>query len=158
MTELTLTPRRPYILRAFYEWLVENDLTPHIVVDATLPRVDVPMEYVKDGQIVLNISPAAVGDLDLGLDEVFFNARFGGRPMSVIVPLYAVLAIYARENGSGTMFDQEPAYDELLQAIKNAETDSNTGCVQETSFEIADAEEAPACEKPKGRPTLTVVK
>ena len=96
-----LTPRRPYLLRAFYEWLLDNQLTPHLVVDVTLPGVRVPMEYARDGQIVLNIAPRAVGNLELANDEVRFNARFGGVPRQVAVPLAAVLAIYARENGAG---------------------------------------------------------
>lgn len=106
-----LTPRRPYLLRAFYEWLLDNQLTPHLVVDVTLPGVRVPMEYARDGQIVLNIAPRAVGNLELANDEVRFNARFGGVPRQVYVPLAAVLAIYARENGAGTMFEPETAYD-----------------------------------------------
>lgn len=106
-----LTPRRPYLLRAFYEWLLDNQLTPHLVVDVTLPGVQVPMEYARDGQIVLNIAPRAVGNLELANDEVRFNARFGGIPRQVSVPLAAVLAIYARENGAGTMFEPEAAYD-----------------------------------------------
>ncbi len=107
-----LTPRRPYLLRAFYEWLLDNQLTPHLVVDVTLPGVQVPMEYARDGQIVLNIAPRAVGNLELANDEVRFNARFGGIPRQVAVPLAAVLAIYARENGAGTMFEPEAAYEE----------------------------------------------
>lgn len=90
-----LTPRRPYLLRAFYEWLLDNQLTPHLVVDVTLQGVQVPMEYARDGQIVLNIAPRAVGNLELANDEVRFNARFGGVPRNVSVPLAAVLAIYA---------------------------------------------------------------
>ena len=100
-----LTPRRPYLLRAFYEWLLDNQLTPHLVVDVTLQDVQVPMEYARDGQIVLNIAPRAVGNLELANDEVRFNARFGGVPRQVSVPLAAVLAIYARENGQGLFFD-----------------------------------------------------
>ena len=86
----------PYLLRAFYEWLLDNQLTPHLVVDVTLQDVQVPMEYARDGQIVLNIAPRAVGNLELANDEVRFNARFGGVPRQVSVPLAAVLAIYVR--------------------------------------------------------------
>ena len=89
-----MTPRRPYMLRAFYDWLVDNDLTPHLVVAATLPGVRVPEEFIQDGQIILNVAPRAVGNLQLGDDEITFNARFSGRPHTVIVPLYAVQAIY----------------------------------------------------------------
>lgn len=113
---MQMTPNRPYLLRAFYEWIVDNNCTPYLVVDATLPGVRVPPQYVKDGQIVLNVSPGAVGNLSLGNDEVTFNARFGGSPFALRVPQYAVLAIYARENGAGTMFAQEEQLDETLEA------------------------------------------
>ncbi|GAM67761.1 stringent starvation protein B [Vibrio sp. JCM 19236] len=85
-----MTPRRPYLLRAFYEWLVENELTPHLVVDAMMTGVRVPEEYVQDGQIILNVAPRAVGNLEMSNEAVTFHARFGGRPHSVIVPIYAV--------------------------------------------------------------------
>ncbi|MFP1737016.1 ClpXP protease specificity-enhancing factor [Lonsdalea quercina] len=106
-----LSPRRPYLLRAFYDWLLDNQLTPHLVVDVSLPGVQVPMEFARDGQIVLNIAPLAVGNLELADDLVRFNARFGGVPRQVMVPMAAVMAIYARENGAGTMFEPEPAYE-----------------------------------------------
>lgn len=156
MSEMNLKPRRPYLLRAFYDWLLDNDLTPHLVVDATMPYVNVPFEYVQDGQIVLNIAPRAVGNLELGNNEVSFNARFGGRPMLVTVPLYAVMAIYARENGAGTMFDPEPAYDEELEHIES-EPEIDTLDTPSASVESPDdsGDEEP---KPKSRPTLTVVK
>lgn len=98
---------RPYLLRALYEWIVDNGCTPHIIVDAEMPRVDVPGEYVKDGQIVLNLSPTAVIELQLGDDAVSFNGRFGGRPVDIFIPLAAVLGIYARENGQGMAFESE---------------------------------------------------
>lgn len=107
-----LSPRRPYLLRAFYEWLLDNQLTPHVVVDISLPGVQVPLEYARDGQIVLNIAPRAVGNLQLTNDAVSFSARFGGVPRQVYVPMAAVLAIYARENGAGTMFEPEAGYEE----------------------------------------------
>lgn len=106
-----LSPRRPYLLRAFYNWLLDNQLTPHLVVDVSLPGVMVPMEFARDGQIVLNIAQRAVGGLELADDSVRFNARFGGVPRQVYVPMAAVLAIYARENGAGTMFEPETAYE-----------------------------------------------
>lgn len=74
-----MTPRRPYMLRAFYDWLVDNDLTPHLVVAATLPGVRVPVEFVQDGQIILNIAPRAVGNLELGNEAITFSARFSGQ-------------------------------------------------------------------------------
>lgn len=111
---MKMTPNRPYLLRAFYEWIVDNNLTPYLVVDATLPGVKVPLQHVQNGQIVLNINPSAVGNLLLGNDAVTFNARFGGSPFALYIPQRAVLAIYARENGAGTMFTAEEDEDELL--------------------------------------------
>lgn len=158
MGDINLTPRRPYLLRAFYDWLLDNDLTPHLVVDATMPYVNVPFEYVQEGQIVLNIAPRAVGNLELGNEKVSFNARFGGRPMLVTVPLYAVMAIYARENGAGTMFDPEPAYEEELARL-DAEPELNAveQDSQDASQQKSDDESVTEL-RPKGRPTLTVVK
>lgn len=161
-----LTARRPYLLRAFYEWLLDNNLTPHLVVDINLPGVMVPLEYARDGQIVLNIAPRAVGNLELGNDEVRFSARFGGVPRQVSVPLAAVLAVYARENGAGTMFEPEPAYEEA------GEFDATDGQdnAPETVMSVIDGDrpddrvsgddEGPDDEPPPrgGRPALRVVK
>ena len=161
-----MTPRRPYLVRAFYDWLVDNDLTPHLVVDATLPGAQVPMEFVSDGQIVLNIAPRAVGNLELGNEAVSFNARFSGRPHAVIVPMYAVVAIYARENGAGTTFDPEPAYatdldafDENEEAEDIVEVQAETLAPVAVTAEISDDDE-PDDEppRPRGRPSLRVVK
>lgn len=102
-----LTPRRPYLLRAIYEWLVDNQLTPHVVVDASQDGCDVPLEYVKDGQIILNIAPPAVAALQMTNEFVQFSGRFGGKPRQVWIPIACVVAIYARENGAGTIFEQE---------------------------------------------------
>ncbi|MFK3709979.1 MULTISPECIES: ClpXP protease specificity-enhancing factor [Leclercia] len=158
-----LSPRRPYLLRAFYEWLLDNQLTPHLVVDVTLPDVQVPMEYARDGQIVLNIAPRAVGNLELANDEVRFNARFGGVPRQVSVPLAAVLAIYARENGAGTMFEPEAAYDEDVSSLndENGATESES----EPVMSIIDGDKPDHDDDPDdtppprgGRPALRVVK
>lgn len=159
-----MTPRRPYLLRAFYDWLVDNDLTPHLVVDATLPGVQVPMEFVSDGQIILNVAPRAVGNLELGNEAVSFNARFSGRPHSVIVPMYAVLAVYARENGAGTMFEPEPSYesdmpvfDDIEDMIDEAsEPSSPFAVVSETETAGDEPDDEPP--RPRGRPSLRVVK
>ncbi|EEY51964.1 ClpXP protease specificity-enhancing factor [Vibrio cholerae] len=149
-----MTPRRPYLLRAFYDWLLENELTPHLVVDATLPGVKVPLEYVQDGQIILNVAPRAVGNLELGNDEVTFNARFGGRPHLVIVPIYAVQAIYARENGAGTMFEPEPAYLDMMDFPE--EIDSDDSLIElDSDVTVEHTEETP---RPRGKPSLRVVK
>lgn len=102
-----MTPSRPYLVRAINEWLVDNNLTPHVLVDATRPGVQVPTAYVQDGRIVLNVAPGAVRDLFIRNEALSFSARFGGMPMQVSVPMAAVLAIYARENGQGMFFDED---------------------------------------------------
>ncbi len=101
---------RPYIIRAIYEWIVDNGCTPHLLVDVDIEGVDVPQAYVSDGQIVLNISPTAVVGLDMGNETVAFNGRFGGVATDITVPVSAILGIYARENGQGMVFDtaEEP--------------------------------------------------
>lgn len=96
---------RPYIIRAIYEWIVDNECTPHLLIDATYAGVCVPESYVSDGQIVLNIAPSAVVSLQMGNDTVVFNGRFGGQPQDVEVPVASILGIYARENGQGMVFD-----------------------------------------------------
>ncbi|MFS6537521.1 ClpXP protease specificity-enhancing factor [Idiomarina loihiensis] len=116
-----MTPKRPYLLRALYEWIVDNDLTPHLVVDATIVGTVVPQNFVSEGQILLNISPTAVQGLQLADHEVRFNARFGGQPMQVVVPMTAALAIYARENGAGAMFEAEPELEGEEPASDEAE-------------------------------------
>lgn len=159
-----LTPRRPYLLRAFYEWLLDNQLTPHLVVDVTLPGVRVPMEYARDGQIVLNIAPRAVGNIELANDEVRFNARFGGVPRQVSVPLAAVLAIYARENGAGTMFEPEAAYDEDVSTSNDdgesvSNIDSVMSLIDGDKPDHDDHNDPDDTPPPRGgRPALRVVK
>jgi len=134
-----MTPNQPYLLRAFYEWIVDNNLTPYIVVDAHYAGTQVPQEFVQDGQIVLNMSPGSTGNLQLGLQDIMFDARFGGVPRNIVVPCPAILAIYAKENGAGTVFTVEEniGSDEVKEQTVTNETK----------------------QKPKkGKPTLTVVK
>ena len=126
--EYKSSPKRPYLLRAYYDWLVDNNFTPYLVVDATYLGVNVPVEYVKDGQIVLNLSANATGNLQLTNDFIQFNARFKGVSRELYIPMGAALAIYARENGDGVMFGPEEVYDEL-----NSEPDTE----QPTSFHEA---------------------
>jgi stringent starvation protein B len=96
-----MTSYRPYLLRALYEWISDNGMTPHLLVDATQPGVRVPAHTIKDGKVVLNIAARAVSHLDMDNDSVAFTARFGGVSHAVIVPVSAVLAVYARETGQG---------------------------------------------------------
>jgi len=102
-----MTPSRPYLIRALYEWIGDNGMTPHILADANAEGTELPRQFVEDGRIVLNIGPNAVRNLLLGNDAVEFGARFSGTPMTVRVPIGAVLAIYARESGKGMVFTEE---------------------------------------------------
>jgi len=102
-----MSSNRPYLLRAIYDWVTDNGLTPYILVDAMREGVDVPSQAVKDGQVVLNIAMQAVADLELGNDRISFKARFSGISRDVFVPVSAVLAIYAQENGQGMMFPED---------------------------------------------------
>lgn len=98
---------KSYFFRAIYEWIVDSNCTPHIVVNAMLPDVDVPQQHVKNGQIVLNISPSAVKEFFMDRESVSFSARFSGQSVSIFVPMSAVSGIYARENGQGMIFESE---------------------------------------------------
>lgn len=103
-----MTSLRPYLVRAIFDWILHNGLTPYLLVNALADGVMVPQQYVqKDGSIVLNLSPGAVQGLSLADDYVEFSARFGGVPQSVAIPVTAVMAIYAKENGRGMVFEAE---------------------------------------------------
>ncbi|WP_221075996.1 ClpXP protease specificity-enhancing factor [Agarivorans aestuarii] len=134
-----MTPNRPYLLKAFFDWLLDNELTPHLVVDATQANVTVPSQFINDGQIVLNIAPSAIAAFNMDLQHVSFSARFGGKPFQVYVPMAAVVAIYARENGAGTVFEPEAAYEQAEELESQPE-------------EIVEKEDTPK------KPTLTIVK
>lgn len=133
---------RPYLVRALYEWIVDNDCTPHLLVNAEFAGVQVPPGFASDGQIVLNVSPSAVRHLHMDNEAVSFEGRFGGVAHSLYVPAAAVLAIYARENGQGMVFDLEPP-------VPDDEED-----------EGPDDQGPPDGEppRPSGRPSLKVVK
>ena len=102
-----MTLSRPYLLRGIFDWLIDNEQTPYLLVDANAEGVVVPLEHVQDGKIILNISLTATRDLELTNEGVTFNARFGGKPMMVNVPIMATLALYSKENGRGMMFPEE---------------------------------------------------
>lgn len=105
-----MTARRPYLFRAFYDWIVDNELTPYIMVNTTVYGVVVPQEFIQNNQIVLNIAPQSVGQYSVNNEKIEFNARFGGVPQHIIVPMAAIEAIYARENNMGLGFEDEPQY------------------------------------------------
>lgn len=127
---------RPYLLRALYEWILDNNCTPYLLVNAGYPETVVPQNFVEDGQIVLNVSPNAVRQLDMDNDRVTFDGRFGGVPQQVWLPVQSVMAIYARENGEGMVFEIEPV----------------------TPPEPPQDEPGPESKSAPGRPALKVVK
>jgi stringent starvation protein B len=104
-----MTSNRPYLLRALYEWISDNQMSPHLLVDAAREGVQVPSSAIKDGRVVLNIAARAVAQLDIGSREIRFLARFGGVSQQVIVPVGAVLAIYPQETGQLIMLPDEDA-------------------------------------------------
>jgi stringent starvation protein B len=121
------------------------DLTPHIAVDALVPGTDVPHEFVKDGQITLNIAPGAVRDLYMDNEALSFNARFSGMPRQVYVPMAALIAIFARENGVGMGFGMEPGAEALNLVLENAhaEPNGNETVTREVSAAKPDAAKRP---------------
>lgn len=104
---MAMSPSKPYIIRAIYEWIVDNDCTPYLLVDAMHPEAEAPVQYIKDGQIVLNVSPDAVADLLIGNEMLTFRGRFGGVPTDIVAPVGSILGIYAKENGQGMVFDSD---------------------------------------------------
>lgn len=131
-----MTSSRPYLIRAIYQWITDNGMTPHLLVDVSVEGVQVPTEHVQNGKIILNIAPMAISGLVLGDTEITFSARFSGKPRVLNVPIEAVLAVYAKENGQGMMFSEDDG------AISATDDGDDTD---------------PDPEKPK-RPSLRVVK
>lgn len=132
---MAMTSSRPYIIRALYEWILENECTPYLLVNAMDEHVEVPQQFVKNGQIVLNISPVAVMDLLITNDSIHFSGRFSGVPQDIFAPMSAVMGIYARENGQGMIFDMDeeptpepPKPDKKVESIKgDAKPDATKG-------------------------------
>ena len=105
---MAMTSSRPYLIRALYDWIIDNGLTPYLLVDAARDGVQAPTDFADEGgRLVLNISPRAVRGLDLGQEDICFSARCGGTPWDVHLPTAAIIAIYARENGQGMMFSDD---------------------------------------------------
>ncbi len=128
---MEMTSNRSYLVRAFYEWMVDNGVTPYLLVDVNNSEVMVPQQYIEGDRITLNIAPSAVRNLELGNEYISFNARFSGRPMDVLFPTASVLGIYAQENGSGMLFPEN---------------------------ETAEANDEPDETPPRGRPSLKIIK
>ncbi len=132
---MQMTSSRPYLVRAMYQWIADNGMTPHLLVDVSIEGVQVPAEHIQNGKIILNVAPMAITGLVLGDTEITFSARFSGQSMSLYIPVEAVLAVYAKENGQGMMFSEDDG------ATSSADSD----------------DEDPDPDKPK-RPSLRVVK
>ncbi len=104
---MSMTSTRPYLVRAFYDWIVDNELTPYVVLRTDLPGVKVPQQYIEDNKIVLNVSPYATDKLDIGNHRLHFQASFSGLVTEISAPIAAIIAIYANENGRGMVFGEE---------------------------------------------------
>jgi stringent starvation protein B len=157
--DLATTSTKPYLIRAFYEWILDNGMTPHLVVDADFPGTEVPREFVEEGQIVLNVAPGAVRELVIGNDWISFSARFSGVVRNLLLPTEAVLGIVTRESRQGMVFP-EPAYP---QASGQPMGQPALASVPETQKGDSPAKANAAIkdkDKGKGRsgPTLKVVK
>lgn len=143
----TLTSTKPYLVRAIHEWCMDNNLTPHLLV-AVDAQTRVPMAYVKDGEIVLNLSYSATKDLHLDNEAVIFSARFGGISQNLYIPMHAVRGIFARENSQGMFFEIDADSTELeLNFSDEKPNETPSDIALETSGKV----------KSK-KPTLTIVK
>lgn len=140
-----MTSSRPYLLRAFYEWIVDNQFTPYIVINAEFPAVEVPRDYVENGRIILNVSPQAVRSLLMANDHVEFNARFAGIPYDIYAPMRSVSAIYAKENGRGMVFKEEEEDSDPPPATGGGSQEGSEG-------------KGGKGKRNNGRPKLTIVK
>lgn len=152
-----MTSKRPYLVRAIHEWLLDNNSTPYILIDADFPGVRVPLQYVKDGRITLNIAPGAVNNLFIRNEGVTFSARFNGVAMQIDAPIDAVLAIFSRENGDGMAFDPvDPAED----GGEDGASDNEPVTLQavDTDGSGASPDDEPPSPTPPRRPSLRVVK
>ncbi len=147
----TLSSTKPYLFRAFYEWIADNECTPYLIVNTDISDVVVPTEHIHDGRIVLNVALRAISKLKITNEFISFEARFSGVFKSIFIPMEAVLAIYANENGQGMVFAEE---DLGLQSPPSKEP--NQASQQEAS--PAPSSTLPKITPQKGRPTLTLVK
>lgn len=137
-----MKPSRPYLVRALHEWIVDNDMTPYLLVNAEWPGVRVPLEHVNNGNIVLNIAPEAVESLAMTNQQVSFSARFARGHFDCFIPIVAVQAIYASENGKGMFFSEEDLGDEPITPPEESTDDGDSGSQTRT----------------RGKPHLTLVK
>lgn len=158
-TNMKMSSNKPYLIGAYYDWISDNDLTPHIVVDVNVYGVLVPMSYVNDGQIVLNIASSAVGTIALGADAIEFSARFGGKLEHITVPYGAVAAIYAKENGAGASLPIEHPSDDDIVIKESVESESKVSKPKATLSSVSSLAKSTAPKKSaKGKASLKVIK
>ena len=120
--DVAMTSNKPYLIRALNEWILDNRMTPFLLVDANIEGVEVPQQHVKDGEIILNVAPGAVYGIAFENEWIYFSARFNDQVFMINIPVNAVLAIYARENGQGMMFAQEDLLAEDSSGITQNES------------------------------------
>ncbi|CAM8668008.1 SspB Stringent starvation protein B [Comamonadaceae bacterium] len=157
MDSLETPSTRPYLIRALYEWCTDNGFTPFIAVQVD-ESVRVPMEFVKDGEIVLNVSFDATSALKLGNEFIEFKGRFGGVARDIMVPVVRVLAIYARENGQGMAFPVSPSLPVAVDRSNLAAEKISPPALTSVDVSLTDGGEGPPPTKPTGRPSLTRIK
>ena len=149
---MEFTSNKPYLLRAIFEWSLDNDATPHILISTINSQVDVPHQFIEDDKIILNISPSAANNLLIDNDGVSFSARFGGKPFSIYSPIGSVLALYASETGEGMSFEPE----DMDSTPPDGPDDKPPSPKSVPSSNVSSLKSTP--KKSKKRPTLKVVK
>jgi stringent starvation protein B len=130
---IPMSSNRPYLMRAIYDWISDNNLPPYVLVDAGAPGVQVPPQVIKNGQVVLNLAMRAVANLDLGNEWISFQARFSGKSHSIHLPMHSILALYAQENGQGMMFPAEEGGDNAPPPSPPSPPGSDDATVEESS-------------------------
>lgn len=150
----SMSSNKPYLVKAFYEWISDNDLTPYIMVDVNVYGVLVPMNYVADGQIVLNVASSAVGTIALGDNTIEFSARFAGKLEHITIPYGAIGAIYAKENGAGTSLPIEHPNieeDDIEEVVEKPKSSLS-------SVAATGSEKDKSKSKSKTKPSLKIIK
>jgi stringent starvation protein B len=152
----SMSSNKPYLVKAFYEWISDNDLTPYIMVDVNVYGVLVPMNYVADGQIVLNVASSAVGTIALGDNTIEFSARFAGKLEHITIPYGAIGAIYAKENGAGTSLPIEHPNveeDDIEEIVEKPKSSLSSVAITGNEKDISQSKS-----KSKSKPTLKIIK
>ena len=145
-----MTSNRPYLLRALYEWINDNNLTPYVLADANAPGVQVPKSAIKDGKVVLNIAMRAVASLHMSNHGISFMARFSGMSQSIFIPIDSVIAIYAQETGQGMMLPPDESHSDAHQYSESLENHENESGQDQDSDDSPSPPDKPSPSPPKG--------